>query len=357
LAAIQAGVKKLGYSVEVAEQLAGAVTKSSQEVYEKKWQYFQSWCHDNNVKALEAKDIHVADFLQHLHKEKSLKPSTIKGYRSALGKVLSYNCNTNLSLSPVLADLISSFEHAQAHVDSRFPKWDLVLVLDSFTREPYEPMNSCSLKFLTFKLLFLIMFGGGGRIGETHALDIANITHEGKWEKVMLRPNPIFVAKNYDYSSGQRNFEGFQLEALKHRLGPGLEEEVKLCPVRALKYYLKRTEKLRGQERQLFISIKPGNKKKGVGKNTMASWVKQAILKAYENCSPEILRKMKISSHEVRALATSTAFYGNTALKEILKSARWSQQTTFTSFYLRDVSQDMQEVYRLGPLLVAQQKL
>ncbi len=53
---------------------------------------------------------------------------------------------------------------------------------------------------------------------------------------------------------------------------------------------------------------------------------------------------MKVSSHEVRALATSTAFYGNTAMTEIMKAARWAQSTSFTTFYLRDVAQNMEGI-------------
>ncbi len=98
--------------------------------------------------------------------------------------------------------------------------------------------------------------------------------------------------------------------------------------------------------------MKPGNKK-AMGKNTLASWVKQTILKAYEGYPPEKLTTMKVSSHEVRALATSMAFYGNTAMTEIMKAARWAQLTTFTTFYLRDVAQNMEGIYQLGPLVVA----
>ncbi len=89
--AIQKGAKNIGFSEEVAKQIGGAVTKSSQDVYEKKWQYFQKWCKDNNICQLEANIPQVAELLQHLHKDKKLKPSTIIGYRSALGKVLTFS--------------------------------------------------------------------------------------------------------------------------------------------------------------------------------------------------------------------------------------------------------------------------
>ena len=102
-----------------------------------------------------------------------------------------------------------------------------------------------------------------------------------------------------------------ELESLKHRLGPGLEEDYKLCPVRTLRYYLERTKGLREKgNSQLFVSLKGKEKRKAVTKNTVASWIKQTVKKAYEDCTEEVRQSLKITAHEVRALATSTAFYG-----------------------------------------------
>ena len=173
------------------------------------------------------------------------------------------------------------------------------------------------------------------------------------WQVVHLTPNPKFLAKNYNYSSGKNNFEGFSIEALKHRLGPGLDDEYTLCPVRALRYYLDRTASQRGDTTQLFISL---NKKaeRSVSKNTIASWVKTTILSAYKNFPEDKLASLKVSSHEIRALAVSTAFYANTAVDDILKACRWAHQNTFTSFYLRDVTNDLEGIFRLGPVVAAQ---
>ncbi len=82
----------MGFSEEFAKQIERAVTKSWQDIYERTRQYFQKWCKDNDIILLKTKISQVADFLQHLHRD---KPSTIKGYRSVLGKVLIFK--TNLS--------------------------------------------------------------------------------------------------------------------------------------------------------------------------------------------------------------------------------------------------------------------
>ncbi len=147
------------------------------------------------------------------------------------------------------------------------------------------------------------------------------IIHDGKLRKVTLTPNPRFVPKNYNFKTGKKNFQGFEIEALKQRLGPGLEEEISLCPVIALKYYLNKTEELRANTNQLLISIKPGNNEKAVHYSFMG---KTDNINSIWMLSTEQLKTMKVSLHEVRALATSTAFYGNTAMTEIMKAARWA---------------------------------
>ena len=132
-----------------------------------------------------------------------------------------------------------------------------------------------------------------------------------------------------------------------------MQEEYHLCPVRALRYYLDRTKQLRGDTTQLFISL-TNKSSRNICKNTLASWVKTTILNAYKDLPPESSAALQVSSHEIRALATSTAFYGNAAMEDIRQAGRWKSQTTFTSFYLRDMTEDLTGIYQLGPILTAQ---
>jgi integrase len=192
----------------------------------------------------------VADFLMHLFEDRESSISTIRGYRTAIAKVLSYATGTDISHADILSDLISSFEHKRPRRCNPFPKWDLKLVLASLLKPPYEPLGTADRKALTLKTCFLLFLTSGSRCGEIHALDIKHIVQREKWKFVTLAPHP-----SSSRSTGSRNFEGFQIEALKHRLGSGLEQEALLCPVRALKYYLDRTKPLRGDNTQLFVSM------------------------------------------------------------------------------------------------------
>ena len=354
--AIQQAVEKKGFSLKVSQMVSSTVCAGSEKVYQSRWAAFSEWCERNKMSPTTASLQQVADFLLYLFEDRQSSLSTIKGYRTAIAKVLSHTTGVDISHDGVLSDLISAFEHQRPQRIASFPKWDLKIVLDSLTRSPYEPLHTADRKALTLKTCFLLFLASGSRCGEIHALDIRHIVQREHWKFVSLAPHPNFLPKNFNYSTGGRNFEGFQIESLKHRLGPGLEEEALLCPVRALRFYLDKTKPLRGDNSQLFISM-VGDKRKPICKNTIASWVKNTVLEAYKNTPGEAAENLKISSHEVRALATSTAFYHNVAMEEVMKAARWANQSTFTTFYLRDVAEDMEGIKRLAPLNIAQSVL
>ena len=86
-----------------------------------------------------------------------------------------------------------------------------------------------------------------------------------------------------------------------------MEQDNYLCPVRAVFAYVKKTDqlKLRGNKKQLFISLKPGQNTE-VTKVTISGWIKKLILYAYEQSQSELGLDTRI---KVRALALSHAFF------------------------------------------------
>ena len=53
---------------------------------------------------------------------------------------------------------------------SRFPTWDLLRVLSLLCGSPFEPLESCSLRDLTRKTLFLLSLATARRVGELQAV-------------------------------------------------------------------------------------------------------------------------------------------------------------------------------------------
>ena len=89
-------------------------------------------------------------------------------------------------------------------------------------------------------------------------------------------------------------------------------------------------------------------------KNTISSWLKKTILLAYEHSSEETNRIYNVKAHEVRAMASSLAFLSNVAMEDLLTACTWKNHSTFTSFYLRDLTMIKGDLLSLGPLVVAQ---
>ena len=95
--------------------------------------------------------------------------------------------------------------------------------------------------------------------------------------------------------------------------------------------------------------------KKAINKNTISYWIRQVINNAYENSQERDLEQVKVTAHEVRAIATSLLFKKNSSLRDVMKAASWRSHTTFASVYLRDVTHKSLDLHTLGPVVAAQQ--
>ena len=194
----------------------------------------------------------------------------------------------------------------------------------------------------------------GGRRGEVHALEASTIKVLGNWDSVILNPNPAFLPKNADLSGNKRLLRDIHLESLADVTGRDYDLDYDLCPVRALRTYLGRTEKARGNVKSLFLTYKAGPSR-AASANTLSGWVKQLLKAAYQNASGDndLLRLQTASVHEVRAIAASLALYKNVPMEDILNNCRWSSTTVFSSHYLRDMTDTTQKLHELLPLSVA----
>ena len=119
--------------------------------------------------------------------------------------------------------------------------------------------------------------------------------------------------------------------------GPSLEEDRSLCPVRALRYYLDKTQDLRQGKELVFVAFKNGFTK-DISPATISSWIKQTVILCYELSDQEALTLHQVKAHDVRAFAASKAFQGGISLDQILAACHWKSHNTFTQFYLKDIA-------------------
>lgn len=87
---------------------------------------------------------------------------------------------------------------------------------------------------------------------------------------------------------------------------------------------------------------------------TISRWIRMAILRAYSGLTDRNLTFLQIKAHEVRALATSWAYHNRIPSEDILQAASWLNHSTFSNFYLRSLSSQEEDLFRLGPLVAAQ---
>ena len=342
-----------GFSEEAASRISAPQAKSSLGVYEARWRVFATWCEGRDQDPFQASAPLIADFLLHLFKDLGRKPSTIAGYRTALAGALKTSQGIDYGKDSSLTSLILSFFREQPRSIRSFPSWDLGLILKVLLKPPFEPLQLAEMKYLTWKTIFLTLLASGSRRGEVHSFDYKKVRPGSKWSCVTLEPHASFVSKIELMRSGASVFSAVKIPGLGPVLGPGLEEDLGLCPVRALKVYLDRTQELREDRQLLFISYKSGHTG-DIHKNTISSWIRKLLHFAYSSAPEDVISLSSARTHEVRALASSMAFRGNMDLEEVLKACTWKSANTFTTHYLRDVSTFAEELHSLGPVVAAQ---
>ena len=297
----------------------------------------------------------VSDFFMHLYQDLNRRPWTIDGYRTAIVDTLGPT-GLHISQSSDLNRLLSSFHRDCPKSSRNLPKWNLSVVLNEFTKAPFEPVKDTDLKHLTLKTAFLLALASGKRRSEIHAWVANKVSNLGQWEKVALFPSD-FIAKNQLSRKGSQSVSPVTIPALTTIVDRQFKEDRTLCPVRALRYYLDRTKDLRGSRSLLFISFKKGHTS-DIRPATLSSWLKQTILLCYKQSDQQVLALVQVKVHDIRAFVASKAFYGGVLVDQIMQACHWKAHNTFTNFYLKDLtwSYNDNNTY-LGPVVAAQQVL
>ena len=351
LEVVVGGYRKAGFSAAAAARMARATRQSTNRVYQSKWKYFADWCNGRKTSPLKASIPVIADFLLHLRDEKKFTVSTIKGYRSAIALALK-TVNTDVSTSPELTALVRAMAGELPPREPTPPKWNLTLVLETLITEPYEPLEEASLKFLTHKCVFLLALASAKRVSELQALS-GRIAHKEDWSSVSFDFARDFLAKTEVPSSTRNTIRSFQIPALSQLSSE--HNDLLLCPVRALKIYSRRTADRRTENSRLFIPVL--GTREAVSRNTISAWIASVIRRAYLNQHGDLQALHRVSAHEVRAIATSWHFHHTLSLENVMRAASWRTHSTFSSFYLRDVSMMADGLLQLGPIVAAQHAL
>lgn len=342
--AIQHLLRERKFSRDAASYISECNRASTLKVYEAKWRKFSDWCYREKVHPLRPPLEKLVNFYLFVKNDLGLSVSAIEGYRAALAPIFKlagcdYGESTELSL------LFKAFKRSFTRSKNRPPHWDINVVLLSLKLAPYEPFLEDNLNYVTMKTLFLVAFATANRVSELHALsDQVGFGRDGS---VVLCFSPLFIAKSETLNNSVRR--EFRIESLSSITDD--QDELLLCPVRAIKKYLFLT---RHSSRAKSLFVSPRDPTRPLSANACAYFLRSTISYAYEHMSDKTKTLSRVNAHEVRAVAVSIRFRFNLSQINLIKSAYWRSNSMFCSRYLRDISHSYTDVSALGPLVVAQ---
>ncbi len=310
----------------VVDTITSARAPSMRHDYALKWNLFVEWCSSHREDPWKCPIRVVLSFLQQ-GLERGLSPSTLKVYVAAIaanhdpvnGKSLGKN------------DLVIRFLRGARRLNPPRPpsilSWDLSLVLTALQQGPFEPLQTVELKFLSMKTLLLLALASIKRVGDLHAFSVDDSCLEfGPADsQVILRPRPGYVPK---VPTTPFRDQVVSLQALPSgEADPAL---ALLCPVRAVRCYVDRTQSFRTSD-QLFICHGGRQKGNAVSKQRMAHWIVDAITLAYQ--ARGVPCPFRLRAHSTRSVASSWALARGASLADICRAAGWATPNTFARFY------------------------
>jgi hypothetical protein len=217
-----------------------------------------------------------------------------------------------------------------------------------------DQIKKISVRAITLKTAFLVAFATARRRGELHALLHHNYERPYDWSSITLHTDPSFIAKTQIAATGTGALPPVVIKSVAQSFGHDMPEDLSLCPVRALRYYFKKTDPFRRGRKELFLSMLE-KRDKAIAPSTISGWIRDLVLDLYgAGGDAGIQRRFNVKPHEVRSLAVSWAAANRASMKEVMQAANWRSHTTFTDFYLRDMTNLRGKLMKLGPLSAAQ---
>ena len=331
-----------GFSPAVAGQLIFSRRLSTSLNYQARWGTYRKWCKDFHHRSSSPSIAKIADFLTYMFKNKGAALSTIKGYRAMLAAVFKFPL-PEISSSPVLKDLVRSFEISAPRPIFPPPPWDLDKVLEFLSGPPFEPLARASFLDKTKKALFLLAMATAKRVSELQALSFS-VSFQG--EDLVLYYDPFFRAKTESVINPLPR--SVVVPSLSDFAGD-LPERLH-CPVRAVRYLRKAARSASFIPPRMFVS--PKNPKRSMSKNAMSFYLRQLIIDSGAVSSARPPR-----AHDIRGIATSLNYYSNLSLTSLMQVATWKSKRVFASRYLKEVSATQDNIQQFGPLVIAGDRL
>ncbi len=315
-----------GLPPAVVNTITSATALSTRQAYRLKWNLFVDWCSPRREDPRRCPIAVVLSFLQD-GLERRLSPSTLKVYVAAIAAHHDAVDGKSLGKHDLVIRFLRGARRLNPPRPHLVPSWDLPSVLAALRGAPFEPLQSVELKFLSLKTVLLSALATVKRVGDLQAFSVDDSCLEfGPADShVVLRPRPGYVPK---VPTMPFRDQVVNLQALpREEADPAI---ALLCPVRALRIYVDRTQSFRTSD-QLFVCFGGQQKGRAVSKQRLAHWIVEAIVLAYQ--ARRLPCPLGVRAHSTRGVASSWALARGASIADICKAAGWATPNTFARFY------------------------
>ncbi|XP_077321991.1 uncharacterized protein LOC143955744 [Lithobates pipiens] len=322
LASEESLLKSKGLSDRVIKTLLASRKKVTQAIYVKYWKVFCSWL---DTKKVSISIPTVLEFLQD-GVDKGLAISTLKVQITALSVFL----DQPLAIDPLVSRFFKGLTRIKPVPFKILPKWDLSIVLQGWVKKSLE--EEPSLRWITLKTVFLVAISTARRISELQALSVKEPFLQIFEDRLVLRTDPGFLPKVVT------KFHRTQEIVLPSFCGsPTNPKEVEFSQLDVRACVLQYLEMSKNIRKSDALFVLHAGKKLGsqASKNTIARWIKQAIVEAYKGMKMEC--PFSPMAHSTRALSTSWAERAGATPEQICRATTWSSYSTFMKHYRLDL--------------------
>ena len=307
MACMRRQYEEKGFSAEVIEVLLESCRSSTRKQYQSAWGIWCGWCRERFLDPVSAPLKDILAFLVACEK-KGLSYNTLGVYRSAISLYHKRIGGVAVGQCDDVSRLIKAFFIRNPPKPKYAWTWEVEPVI-SFLRG-IPPWRVLSLKMLTLKTVLLLGLVTLGRVSSLVYIDIDLLSVSDSCLKFI--PSKLYKQSRPGHGIKSTTIQSF--------------EDKQLCPVQAVKEYLRATKKVRGAESQLFISHISPHKK--VVSSTISRWMLDILGLAGVDTE-------KFKAHSSRGAAASCSLKLGVAMRDILETAGWYTNSTFSQFYHR----------------------
>ena len=288
-------------------------TRAKYTVYLNKWFKFAS---QRNINPLSTKYSNIITFFTKLYKD-GLGYSAINTARSAINQFISICSGTDYGSCKILNRFMKGIFELRPALPKYDRIWDVQKVLDYLEQLPPD----LTLIRLSEKLAVLFLLLTAQRCQTLHLMTLEDISFED--DSLIIKFNHLL----------KQTKPGRHLKPL---ILKGYYRNRNICIVTVFKEYLERTKYLRTGDKLLISTQKPH---KHMAKCTLSRWIRNCLQKA------GVLGHY--APHSIRSAAARRAASRGIPLKDLLKTAGWSNALTFAKFYNKEIETETRNSVQL----------